>query len=159
MSTTLMTTAADNISLLNAGVGDAALTPGERAIIAWSCIRKRRGQSAAPLERARFLLGLHVLDRQHGMLEAWLESDGNRVQTVLAAISRPLTLCAHAGMTHVDIAGADGSCLLSMTLANAGRRVIYARTSLLAQSSLVGGTYDPPALHGCEEATRTARSA
>lgn len=122
---------------------------GRRLIISWSCTRRSRdigGDHA--LERVQFKVSVQPLDRQHAMIEAWLESGpgGTRTRTILASTSRPCHLSGDDRMTHIDVAGNDGQRILTLSITPDGSCIVYAQSTLVREAGLGGGAYDPPTL-------------
>jgi hypothetical protein len=156
-----MSTTADNISRIAEpeGARDSAPDLGQGFVIAWSCIRRRRDADGERLEHAKFHIAIQPIDAQHGVIEAWLESDGRLVGTALSPVTHRMTSSVHGGLVHVDIADVDNVCLLSLTLTRMDHRVVYARSSLVAEGGLIGGTYDPPVSQMLHSAAAAARSA
>jgi hypothetical protein len=122
---------------------------GTRRVIAWSCTRKARSVGdGRMLEQLEFVLSVQPLDHSHAMIEAWLESRGDRLRTIHPARQHRCQTTDGSGMLHIDARNEHGECLAMLSLASRGDRedLLYARTVLLAQAGFVAGGYDAPGM-------------
>ena len=111
-----------------------------------SCLRKFHGH-AANLHRA--LLQWHIgtnSDRPAASCNLIVESREGVSDSIPIVPATPATIrpdTSDAGLSHIDAPG-----LLSLTFRTDPPRLVYARTSVLAESlGLPGGVYDAPVLN------------
>ena len=99
------------------------------------------------------MLSVQPLDRQHAVVEAWLESadTGMRMQTILQSNSRPCTITCLDRLIHMDIDASGGLRLLTLSMTADDARVVYAQTPLIRDAGLAGGAYDPPLVQRADD--------
>jgi hypothetical protein len=121
---------------------------GTRRVIVWSCTRKAGVGNGRMLERLEFVLSVQPLDRGHAMVEAWLESQGDRLRTIHPSRQHRCQMADGSGMLHIDASDEHGECLAMLSLASRGDReqLLYAQTALLAQAGFLAGGYDAPSM-------------
>ncbi|MCZ6834870.1 MAG: hypothetical protein O7G85_03775 [Planctomycetota bacterium] len=114
----------------------------------------RQGDMAKPYH-VILTLGIHLIEQDHVVLEAWVEGPKGR-HTIFSR--QPLSCQAKFadGMLHLDCVNKDQR-LLALTL-NKDDTIVYAQSDLLEQAGFKGGSFDPPSIRRLS-AQRDAASA
>ncbi|MHC4947165.1 MAG: hypothetical protein ACYTG1_02730 [Planctomycetota bacterium] len=97
---------------------------------------------------------LRVVDPRRALAEAWLESKTRRRRL----LRRQPVACRVAvadGLLHVDAEHA-GRRVLALTLPDQGDGPVYARSDLVGEAGLPGGSFDPPVVRRLADARDAA---
>lgn len=113
------------------------------------------GGGAAKAGRVEFVLSVEPLDREHAMLEAWIESAGGARQAVFERKPVKAQIAADGAILHIDAWSGDpesGERLAAISIRtdpsdSVPRRPTFAQTCLMRAAGFRAGTYDPPVLH------------
>ncbi len=103
------------------------------------CSAETRG-----MHRIRFVLALQLVNEQHAVIEAWLETPkGVRSVMKRQPVTCEVIFDSHSSkMIHID-ARLEGRRIITLTMGE-DHRLIYARSSLLEDAGFTPGACDPP---------------
>jgi hypothetical protein len=98
----------------------------------------------ATLCHVSFVATLELVSEHHALLEAWIGTPTGE-RPVLRRQPVTCTIASDDGLLHVD-AELDDRRVLALTLDTAGKneRLLYVRTTLLAEAGFAPGAHDPP---------------
>ena len=126
---------------------------GQAVEVGWSSLRDQGAGRPPHLLRAEFILRIEILNRDHALVESWVESDGASREVFRRRTVR-LLLGSDERFVHIDVAAddrPDGQRLAALTLETRTNsplvhRLVYAQTSLLHDAGFHAGSCDRPRL-------------
>jgi len=132
-----------------------AIAWGDRTIrVQWSSTRcVAAGEGHERMAKLEFVLSVQPLDRDHAMLEAWIESDQGGRRVVFERRPVRAQVSFDDRLMHIDLKSGgeaqpdDRLAAISLFIddsAPASRRPLFAQTSLMGAAGFGAGTYDPP---------------
>ena len=113
--------------------------------IQWSSTRVRPGNMSSIATRERFVIAMELIARAEAIVEAWIETDTSR-RSVFQRQRLGSSVIVENGMMHIDIVGPQFDRMVALSLSMHDRQLLFAQSSLLAQSGFGAGSVDPPTL-------------
>lgn len=145
------------MTLMDRGISTVRpATVGQSFEVRWSSLRHEEA-TARRVARVEFVLRLEIINRDHAVVEAWVESPGGRRQ-ILERQPMRITLEVDERSMQVDVFDEHSSpphpgariAALSIPRGTASNgsngSPLYAQTTLLRKAGFAAGTHDRPRL-------------